>query len=145
MVRHPFQFVVSAYTDKLESYSRDLKYRGGYYYAMYGADIVKKLILKYQEKLPKNPMFLRKEPSFVEFVEYPSMTNTGSPSSCFALLVTSASTSSSKWKLLRDKKILLKKNYSIYRDTNFILSQRDLTDVISLSKKTLVGDKFRKK
>ena len=42
----------------------------GYYYAMYGADIVEKYRPKYQEKFPKNPLFMRKEPSFVEFVEY---------------------------------------------------------------------------
>ena len=25
---------------------------------------------KYQQKFPKNPLFMKKEPSFVEFVEY---------------------------------------------------------------------------
>ena len=42
VVRHPFERVISAYMDKIEDYARDLKYRGGYYYAMYGADIVAK-------------------------------------------------------------------------------------------------------
>ena len=42
----------------------------GYYYAMYGADIVEKYRPKYQQKFPKNPLFMHKEPSFVEFVEY---------------------------------------------------------------------------
>ena len=37
---------------------------------MYGADIVTRLRPKYQERFPKNPLFMRKEPSFVEFVEY---------------------------------------------------------------------------
>ena len=70
VVRHPFERVISAYMDKMEDYARDLKYRGGYYYAMYGADIVAKYRKKYQEKFPKNPLFMRKEPSFVEFVEF---------------------------------------------------------------------------
>ena len=70
VVRHPFERVISAYMDKLEDYTRDLKYRGGYYYAMYGADIVAKFRQKYQEKFPKNPLFMKKEPSFVEFVEF---------------------------------------------------------------------------
>ena len=70
VVRHPFERVISAYMDKLEDYTRDLKYRGGYYYAMYGADIVAKFRQKYQEKFPKNPLFMKKEPSFVEFIEF---------------------------------------------------------------------------
>ena len=70
VVRHPFERVISAYMDKLADYTRDLKYRGGYYYAMYGADIVAKYRQKYQEKFPKNPLFMRKEPSFVEFIEF---------------------------------------------------------------------------
>ena len=70
VVRHPFERVMSAYMDKLEDYQRDLKFRGGYYYAMYGADIVAKFRHKYQEKFPKNPLFMKKEPSFVEFAEF---------------------------------------------------------------------------
>merc|ERR1719244_906975 len=48
VVRHPFQRIMSAYVDKLQSYQRDLLYRGGYYYAMYGADIVGRYRPKYQ-------------------------------------------------------------------------------------------------
>ena len=70
VVRHPFERVMSAYVDKMEDYQRDLKYRGGYYYAMYGADIVTKFRQKYLDKFPNNPLFMKKEPSFVEFVEY---------------------------------------------------------------------------
>jgi len=128
VVRHPFQRVVSAYTDKLESYSRDIKYRGGYYYAMYGADIVQKLRPKYQEKFPKNPLFMRKEPSFVEFVEY--------------LIETPISQYDEHWKPqfmlcppCNFRFDVIVKMETFERDTNFILSQRDLTDVISLSKK----------
>ena len=29
IARHPFERILSAYVDKLESYARDLKYRGG--------------------------------------------------------------------------------------------------------------------
>ena len=61
---------MSAYVDKLESYSRDVDYRGGYYYAMYGHDIVASYRAKYKQKFPGNPLFEKKEPSFVEFVEY---------------------------------------------------------------------------
>ena len=50
VARHPFQRLVSAYQDKLQDYARDLKYRGGYYYAMYGADIVTKFREKFQTK-----------------------------------------------------------------------------------------------
>lgn len=70
VVRHPFERLMSAYVDKLESYSRDVEYRGGYYYAMYGHDIVASYRAKYKQKFPDNPLFERKEPSFVEFVEY---------------------------------------------------------------------------
>ena len=70
VVRHPFERLMSAYVDKLESYSRDVEYRGGYYYAMYGHDIVSSYRAKYKQKFPGNPLFEKKEPSFVEFVEY---------------------------------------------------------------------------
>ena len=49
---------------------RDVEYRGGYYYAMYGHDIVASYRAKYKQKFPGNPLFEKKEPSFVEFVEY---------------------------------------------------------------------------
>ena len=49
---------------------RDVEYRGGYYYAMYGHDIVASYRTKYKQKFPGNPLFKKKEPSFVEFVEY---------------------------------------------------------------------------
>ena len=70
VVRHPFERIMSAYVDKLEDYDRDLRYRGGYYYAMYGADIVNTYRNKYKQSDPGNPLFDRKEPSFVEFVNY---------------------------------------------------------------------------
>ena len=50
VVRHPFERVMSAYVDKLESQTRDVQYRGGYYYAMYGHDIVAKHRHKYKHR-----------------------------------------------------------------------------------------------
>ena len=47
-----------------------MKYRGGYYYAMYGADIVSRFRPKYRATAPANPLFARREPSFAEFVDY---------------------------------------------------------------------------
>ena len=51
-------------------YTRDLKYRGGYNYARHGADIAVKFRQKYQERFSQNHLFMKKEPSFVEFVEF---------------------------------------------------------------------------
>merc|ERR1719431_819109 len=139
VVRHPFERIMSAYMDKLHSYERDLRYRGGYYYAMYGADIVQKLRPKYQEKFPKNPLFMRKEPSFVEFVEY--------------LIETPISQYDEHWKPqfmlcppCHFKFDVIVKMETFNRDTNFILSQRNLDTVISLTKKhTSVSKKKKKK
>ena len=50
VVRHPFERVMSAYVDKLESQTRDVQYRGGYYYAMYGHDIVAAHRHKYKHR-----------------------------------------------------------------------------------------------
>ena len=55
---------------KVPLHCRDLKYRGGYYYAMYGADIVARFRPKYRAAAPANPLFARREPSFAEFVDY---------------------------------------------------------------------------
>jgi len=128
IVRHPFERILSAYVDKLESYVRDLKYRGGYYYAMYGADIVEKYRPKYQEKFPKNPLFMRKEPSFVEFVEY--------------LVETPIDKYDEHWRPIHllcppchfNFDVIVKME-TFTRDTDFILRQRGLQDVISLSRK----------
>merc|ERR1719206_1293622 len=131
--------LLSKNMDKLADYSRDLKYRGGYYYAMYGADIVAKFRQKYQEKFPKNPLFMRKEPSFVEFVEF--------------LIETPVSKYDEHWKPqfilcppCHFKFDVIVKMETFDRDTNFILSQRKLDTVISLTKKhTSVGKKKKKK
>ena len=37
---------------------------------MYGSDIVEKYREKYLRKYPENQLFKRKEPSFVEFIDY---------------------------------------------------------------------------
>merc|ERR1712179_881520 len=128
VVRHPFERVISAYMDKLADYTRDLKYRGGYYYAMYGADIVAKYRQRYQERFPKNPLFMRKEPSFVEFVEY--------------LVGTPVSKFDEHWKPMfllcppcHFKFDVIVKMETFHRDTQFILSQRALEDEVSLRKK----------
>merc|ERR1739838_182102 len=138
VVRHPFERVISAYMDKLADYTRDLKYRGGYYYAMYGADIVAKFRQKYQERFPKNPLFMRKEPSFVEFVEF--------------LIETPVSKYDEHWKPqfilcppCHFKFDVIVKMETFDRDTNFILSQRDLSEVVSLKKKHSSAGKKKKK
>jgi len=138
VVRHPFERVMSAYMDKLEDYQRDLKFRGGYYYAMYGADIVAKFRHKYQEKFPKNPLFMKKEPSFVEFAEF--------------LIETPVTKYDEHWKPhfilcppCHFKFDVIVKMETFDRDTNFILSQRNLKGVVSLKKKhSSIGKKHKK-
>merc|ERR1719431_1066134 len=132
VVRHPFERIMSAYMDKLHSYERDLRYRGGYYYAMYGSDIVAKLRPKYQERFPKNPLFMRKEPSFVEFVEY--------------LVETSVTKYDEHWRPMfllcppcHFKFDVIAKMETFDRDTGFILHQRDLEGRVSLRKKHSVS------
>ncbi|XP_069180830.1 carbohydrate sulfotransferase 11 isoform X2 [Procambarus clarkii] len=67
VVRHPFERVLSAYRDKLEDYKRDLKDRGGYYYAIYGKRIVK----AYRKSSSSDDhSYTRKEPTFREFIQY---------------------------------------------------------------------------
>lgn len=128
VVRHPFERIMSAYVDKLQSYNRDLKYRGGYYFAMYGSEIVERYRPTYQARFPKNPLFLQKEPSFVEFVNY--------------LIETPVTKYDEHWKPefilcppCHFKFDIIVKMETFTRDTDFILSQRDLKDVISFSKK----------
>ncbi|XP_066971737.1 carbohydrate sulfotransferase 11-like [Macrobrachium rosenbergii] len=68
VVRHPFERILSAYRDKLENSERDLKDRGGYYYAIYG-----KRIVKAYRKSSSGSEFSsneRKEPTFREFIQY---------------------------------------------------------------------------
>ncbi|XP_042205527.1 carbohydrate sulfotransferase 11-like [Homarus americanus] len=68
VVRHPFERVLSAYRDKLENYERDVKDRGGYYYAIYGKRIVKAYRKpSISEEVNHNA---RKEPTFREFIQY---------------------------------------------------------------------------
>jgi len=128
VVRHPFERIISAYVDKLEDYKRDLKYRGGYYYAMYGSDIVEKYREKYSRKYPENQLFKRKEPSFVEFIDY--------------LLDTPVENYDEHWKpqyLLcppcHFNFDVIAKMDTFDRDTNFILRKRNLEDKIFLEKK----------
>ena len=155
VVRHPFERVMSAYMDKLEDYQRDLKYRGGYYYAMYGADIVAKFRQKYQEKFPKNPLFMKKEPSFVEFVDFLIETPITKydehwkphfilcPPCHFKFDVIVKMETFDRWVLC---KFFIRFMWSdFFRDTDFILSQRDLSGVVSLKKKHSSKGKKKKK
>ncbi|XP_064089883.1 carbohydrate sulfotransferase 11-like [Macrobrachium nipponense] len=65
VVRHPFERILSAYRDKLENYQRDLMFRDGYYYTMYGKTIVQ--VYRDETDLSlKN----RTEPTWTEFVRY---------------------------------------------------------------------------
>lgn len=121
---------MSAYVDKLESYSRDVEYRGGYYYAMYGHDIVASYRAKYKQKFPGNPLFEKKEPSFVEFVEY--------------LIETPLDKYDEHWKPIfvlcppcHFNFDIIVKMETFKRDTEFLLNQRGI--MIIDSKKLITG------
>lgn len=128
VVRHPFERIISAYLDKLSNYNRDLKFRGGYYYAMYGGDIVAKYRETYLTKYPRNKILLRKEPSFIEFVHY--------------IIETPITEYDEHWRpqfLLCPpcffKFDIIVKMETFQRDTQFILSQKDLAGVVNLDQK----------
>jgi len=127
VVRHPFERIMSAYADKIQDYNRDLKYRGGYYFAMYGSEIVQNYRPRYQAKFPKNPLFLQKEPSFVEFVHY--------------LIETPVSKHDEHWRPMfilcppcHFNFDIIVKMETFKRDTDFILSQVGLSEKISFAK-----------
>ena len=65
VVRHPFERILSAYRDKLEDLSRDIEAREGYYYTMYG----KHIVAEYRDKTDKNLTGVI-EPTWREFVTY---------------------------------------------------------------------------
>ncbi|KAK8386108.1 hypothetical protein O3P69_010674 [Scylla paramamosain] len=65
VVRHPFERLLSAYRDKLEDYQRDLMFRDGYYYTLYGKSIVK----LYRDDGDRT-LVNRTEPTWKEFVRY---------------------------------------------------------------------------
>jgi len=65
VVRHPFERILSAYRDKLEDLARDLEARDGFYYTMYGKNIVK----EYRDKTDGNLTGVM-EPTWKEFVTY---------------------------------------------------------------------------
>jgi hypothetical protein len=78
VVRDPFERILSAYRDKLESYNRDLQYRDGYYYDHYGRFMVKpdtnvsitSLGNSSQSRNSSGSYNPRKEPTWQEFVAY---------------------------------------------------------------------------
>ncbi|XP_047487610.1 carbohydrate sulfotransferase 11-like [Penaeus chinensis] len=65
VTRHPFERLLSAYRDKLESYERDLMFRNGYYNTMYG-----KYIVKVYRDDSDVTLSNRTEPTWQEFVKY---------------------------------------------------------------------------
>lgn len=65
VVRHPFERILSAYRDKLENYQRDLMFRDGYYYTMYGKSIVQ----VYRDDSDRS-LANHTEPTWREFVRY---------------------------------------------------------------------------
>ncbi|XP_042219217.1 carbohydrate sulfotransferase 11-like [Homarus americanus] len=65
VVRHPFERIISAYRDKLEDYQRDLMFRDGYYYTMYGKNIVR----VYRDDSDRS-LANKTEPTWREFVRY---------------------------------------------------------------------------
>jgi len=128
IVRHPFERLMSAYMDKLDNYLRDLRFRGGYYHAMYGGDIVSRYREMYQAKFPKHPLFMRKEPSFVEFIHY--------------VIETPVSEFDEHWRPMYllcppchfNFDIIIKMD-TFTRDSEYILRQKDLDGYIKLEKK----------
>lgn len=128
IVRHPFERLMSAYMDKLDNYLRDLRFRGGYYHAMYGGDIVSRYREMYQAKFPKHPLFMRKEPSFVEFIHY--------------VIETPVSEFDEHWRPMYllcppchfNFDIIIKMD-TFTRDSEYILRQKDLDGFIKLEKK----------
>jgi len=65
VVRHPFERLLSAYRDKLEDLSRDIEARDGYYFTMYG----KQIVAEYRDKAATNLTRVL-EPTWREFVTY---------------------------------------------------------------------------
>ena len=65
VVRHPFERILSAYRDKLEDLSRDIEAREGYYYTMYG----KQIVAEFRDRGATNGTEAL-EPSWREFVTY---------------------------------------------------------------------------
>ncbi|XP_050695185.1 carbohydrate sulfotransferase 13-like [Eriocheir sinensis] len=126
VARHPFERVLSAYRDKLEDYERDLKFRGGYYYSIYGKKIVK-VYRKSSIKGSKepDPDHARKEPTFREFVQY--------------LLDTDVEEYDEHWRPMfllctpcHVKYDIIAKMETLTQDSDFILFHRGLADKVQI-------------
>jgi len=63
--RHPFERLLSAYRDKLESLDRDIINRDGWYFSKYG----KAIVSEYRENISGN-LSSKAEPTWKEFVTY---------------------------------------------------------------------------
>ncbi|KAK7086393.1 hypothetical protein SK128_021996 [Halocaridina rubra] len=122
VVRHPFERVLSAYRDKLEDSERDLKDRGGYYYAIYGKRIVK----AYRKSTSSSDDYsynTRKEPTFREFIQY--------------LLDTDVEEYDEHWRPIfllctpcHIRYDIIAKMETLSRDADFILYHRGLSDTV---------------
>ncbi|XP_023320429.1 carbohydrate sulfotransferase 11 [Eurytemora carolleeae] len=137
VVRHPFERLMSAYMDKLNNYNRDVKYRGGYYHAMYGGEIVDKYREKYSQRFPHHPMFKRKEPSFVEFVHF--------------LIENPVEKFDEHWKPIfllcppcHFNFDIIVKMETFSRDTDFLLKMKNLEGNVSLKRKHSTLSKVEK-
>ncbi|CAL4070926.1 unnamed protein product [Meganyctiphanes norvegica] len=120
VVRHPFERILSAYRDKLEDYQRDLMFRDGYYYTMYGKNIVR--VYRDQQDIS---LANHTEPTWREFVRY--LANT--PSSKF----------DEHWKPTYSlcspcivKYDVIAKMETFSEDTQFVINQLGLEDQLTV-------------
>lgn len=122
VVRHPFERALSAYRDKLEDYARDLKDRGGYYYAIYGKKIVKAYRKEGTSGEDSNQ---HREPTFREFIQY--------------LLDTDVEEYDEHWRPIsllctpcHIKYDVIAKMETLSKDADFILYHRGLADNVHI-------------
>ncbi|KAF2364680.1 Sulfotransferase [Trinorchestia longiramus] len=120
VVRHPFDRILSAYRDKLESYERDLLYRNGYYHKMYGRNIVRA-----HRNFSGPSHGNRSEPTWREFVSY--------------LLSTPTSHYDEHWRPIHlmcppcaSKYDVIAKMETFNEDTQYVIHQLGLEDRLSV-------------
>lgn len=123
VVRHPFERVLSAYRDKLENSERDLKDRGGYYYAIYGKRIVK--AYRKPSSSDDHNYNNQKEPTFREFIQY--------------LLDTDVEEYDEHWRPIfllctpcHVRFDIIAKMETLSRDADFILYHRGLSNTVNV-------------
>jgi len=127
VVRHPFERILSAFRDKLESLDRDLINRDGWYFSKYG----KAIVSGYREDMSGNSSS-KAEPTWREFVTY--------------LLDTPLTKFDEHWMpmwmlcspcVVRYDAIAKMESFS--EDTQYIISQAGLQDVLSVEWKHRTG------